>query len=79
MSFKSGICEAHMVSVMSGIYKHFKRENTQEQVAKHTFITPLNIEPIQCIQSHRSKQRAGVEETGCISIVAFGEERRRME
>lgn len=56
----------------------FKRQNTQEQVAKHTFITPVNIEPMQCIQSHRSKQKAGVEDTGCVSFVAFGEEWRRM-
>lgn len=56
-----------------------KQENTQEQVAKHTFIMPINTEPMQCIQSHRSKQKAGVEDTGSVSIVAFGEKRRRIE
>lgn len=56
-----------------------KRENTQEEVAKHSFITPINIEPMQCIQSHRSKQKAGVEDIGRVSTVGFGEERRTME
>lgn len=57
----------------------FKQENTQEQVVKHTFIMPINIEPMQCIQSHMSKQKTGVEDTSYISIVVFGENVRRME
>lgn len=69
-----------MLSLMNGVYTSIlKRENTQEEVAKRTFITPVNIEPMQCIQSHRSKQKAGVEEAGYVSIVAFGEEQRNMK
>lgn len=56
-----------------------KQEDTQEQVVKHTFIMPINMEPMQCIQSHRSKQKTGAEDTGYVSIVAFGEKLRRME
>lgn len=64
---------------MDGIHKPFNRKNTQEEVAQHTFITPVYIEAMQCAQSHRSKQKAGVEEAGCVRLVAFGEEQRNMK
>lgn len=62
---------------MDGIHKPFNRKNTQEEMAEHTFIAAY-IEPMQCTQSHRSKQKAGVEEAGYVSLVAFGKEQRNM-
>lgn len=53
-----------------------KKENTQEGAVKHTFIMPINTELMQGIESHRPKQRAGVEDTGSVNSVAFGEKRR---
>lgn len=43
-------------------------------MTKHTFVTSINTESMQRTQSHRSKQKAGVEDKGRITVVALGKD-----